>query len=195
METTSTLATLNAINVSLQNITVALRIQPFWNTQWFAAIIGAAIGLTPSFYLLYKDRPIIKLKKWHSFVSLGNRIQNGFSVEIGNSGRRPITVASFYLKFRDGKSMVFVDPTLFVGGSGLPKVLNEGNSHSVTLLADALESDIHKKDYYPVAACYEDALGQVYKCRLSRKFWDTLFKVNASDPASPTRNSDEDPLS
>ena len=46
---------LTAINISLQKIAISFQNQSFHNTQLFAAIIGAIIGLSPSIYLLWKD--------------------------------------------------------------------------------------------------------------------------------------------
>jgi hypothetical protein len=178
METTSTLATLGAINTSLQNIALALRVQPFWNTQWFAAVVGAAIGLTPSFYLLYKDRPIIKVGAGPAlFRTSGNQVEKALWVKISNTGRRSITVSSTFLKFKNGETMVFFDDGLFIGGSGLPKVINEASSHTVNVSIPGIEADIRKRKDYPVAACYRDALGKEYEAKLSRELWEKLFTV------------------
>ncbi|MGD0328450.1 MAG: hypothetical protein ABSB00_01910 [Minisyncoccia bacterium] len=174
----------NAINASLHSIAFSLQNQSFLNTQLFAAVVGAALGLMPSLYLLYKDRPRIKVKVGHILVPIPSisHIDNGFSVAISNSGRRPITVERIFLPFKDGESLVFTSESSFVGGSsGLPKVLGEGNSHNVAVLAGEVAEAFLRKQSYPVAACYGDALGNVYKCKTTQEFWDTMFRVQASD--------------
>lgn len=85
------------------------------------------------------------------------------------------------MKFANGETLVFPNDNLFVGGSGLPKILNEANSHSVTVLAGTIAADLLKKKEYPVAACYRDAVGKVYEVKISKEFWDTFFKVSAKD--------------
>lgn len=176
------------IILTLQGIADALKSQPFWNTQWFAAIVGAAIGMIPSFYLLYKDRPIIKVRSGHALAAMppAGQIRNGFWASIANSGRRPITVNDFSLLFKDGSRLLFPSESLFVGGSRLPKILDEGNSHMVTIQAGVIADEVHKKGDYPVAACFKDAVGRPYKCDITREFWDNLFKVAAGEDSLTT---------
>lgn len=167
------------IVLALQNIALALRVQPFWNTQWFAAMIGAVVGLIPSLYLLYKDRPQIKVKVAHSLISFlsPNTIKNGISINLLNFGQRPIVANSVFFEFVDGTTMVFFDDALFVGGSKLPKIIAGGDSHSVTVLADSLAPELHQKNMFPNAVCYRDAIGNEYRCKIPQEFWNTLFKV------------------
>ena len=47
MATSTIITQLNAINLTLQSIVVALQVQPFWNNQWFAAIVKAQVQLNP----------------------------------------------------------------------------------------------------------------------------------------------------
>lgn len=170
---------IGGIVVALQNIAAELHYQPFWNTQWFAAVVGAAIGLVPSFYLLFKDRPSIKVEIGYSLFKQ-TKIRSGIWVKISNSGRRPITITSIFLEFDDGETLVFLDNSLFVGGSDLPKIIDEGGAHTVTIRAGEIAFEINKKGKYPALACYRSATGRVYKCKMSKKFWDTFFKVSES---------------
>ena len=171
---------LNEINASLQGIVSVLRNQPFYNTQLFAVIVTGCLSLIPWLYLLYKDRPIIKVTVSNVFVptSLGNNLLNGLSITARNYGRRPITLSNVYLRFKDGESLVFMSNSNFVGGtSGLPKILEGGNSHMVAIIAGELGESFLKKQCYPIYACYGDALGHVYKAKTSEKFWNIMFKV------------------
>jgi len=180
----------NAINISLQEISTILKNQPFWNTQLFGIIIGAMVGLIPFFYLLYKDRPIIKVRAEHVHVSpfLGSLIHDGLSITISNFGRRPINIENVFLKFADGESLLFMSNKNFIGGnSGLPKNLTEGSSHTVVISAGEIARPfMQKKNFkgdkdYPVYACCTNSLGRVYKCKISRKSWYALFQPDDSD--------------
>jgi hypothetical protein len=72
-----------------------------------------------------------------------------------------------------------MSPSNFIGGnSGLPKLLGEGNSHWVGVLGGQIAEPFLKKQCYPIEACYEDALGKVYKCKTSKKFWDGVFAAD-----------------
>jgi hypothetical protein len=171
----------NAINASLHGVVAALQNQSFWNTQLFAAIIGAALGLLPFLYLVYQDRPRIKVRINTVLVADTARPRTGFSINVANFGRRAITLERVFLRFADGESLVFMSNTNFVGGSsGLPKTLREGTSHSVVILTGTVAEPILKKAH-PVAACYADALGEVYTAKTNKEFWETLFKVAAKD--------------
>ncbi|MEI6057558.1 MAG: hypothetical protein WCQ60_01120 [bacterium] len=177
---------LDTLNTSLQGINAALDHQPFWNTSLFGAILGGAFGLLPFLYLLYKDRPIIKVRVHSVFVPPPtginqNQVRGGFSVTIANSGRRPITVKNVYLKFKDGDRLIFPDDCFIGGVSGLPRVIGEGNSHWVGILAGKIAQPFLKKQCYPVTAGFEDALGKAYKCRTSKKFWEGVFAADGKD--------------
>ncbi len=175
---------IQAMVQALQEVATAVRSQPFWNTQWFAATVGALVGLTPSLYLLHKDRAIIRVTFGHILMSVGanQRIRSGLWMKIANSGRRPITVEDVFLQFASGETLIFLDDSLFVGGRGLPKTLQEGNAHSVNLLAGSLAPEVLEKGHYPVAVCFRDALGRVYKREVGTEFWETFFKTAASRP-------------
>lgn len=173
----------SAINLSLHNIVQALQNQSFFNGQLFAAVVGAFLGLLPSLYVLYKDRPRIKIKTRQILTTTpAGGLRSGFSISIYNHGRRPIILKNVYLKFKDEESLVFMDNSNFVGGnSGLPKTLTEGDSHMVAVLAGEIAFPLIKKqqkvgkEIYPEWACYENAVGKVYKCKTSEKFWKTMF--------------------
>ncbi len=173
----------NQLNGTLQSIAASAQHQPFWNTQIFAAIIGAALGLIPALYLFWKDRPIIKTKISASFVALSfDRMRTGFSVSIYNHGRRAINLNRIYLKFKDGETLVFLNESNFVGGSGMPRALGENASHSVTILAQEVTDGIlRKNNEYPICACYSDALGKEYRAKTSKEFWVDLFKSAEKD--------------
>lgn len=180
---TSTIATqLGFINTALQGIAVALRVQPFWNTQLFAAVVGAVLGFTPSLYLFYKDRPRIKVKMGPSIFLVSGKARTCIWISISNSGRRPVKVSSAFLKFKDNTTLVFIQESAFVGGSGLPIVLDQNNpSHTVNILVKDIQPEIQKRNSYPVAGCYRDAIDKVYQHKMSKKSWENIFKVAASD--------------
>jgi hypothetical protein len=172
---------LNGINASLQKITILLQNQPFWDTQLFAVVLGALLGLLPFIYLVWKDRPIIKVEVSQALIpfdGLGGRLSNGLTIKISNSGRRQITLQGVFLVFKSGETLIFPKDNLFVGGSRLPVTLTENTSHEVIILSGDLAKPVHKKQEYPIAACYRSATGRVYKCKMKTKFWDNIFKVS-----------------
>jgi len=144
----------------------------------FAAIIGAFLGLIPSFYFLIKDRPIIKVAISYAYIpSISNLIQKGFNIRISNSRRRQITIDGVFLEFKNKETLIFPTPNLFVGGSsGLPKTLFKNSSHSVTILTGDVAFAILRKRDYPVAAYYRDVIGKVYRCKIPNNFWENVFK-------------------
>ncbi len=182
MPTETTTAELTAINSSLQNIAYTLQHQSFWNSPLFAAIVGAVagalLGLLPFLWLLYKDRPIIKVKAqidW--FVSAANtHPRKVLSIKIYNSGRRAANITSIYLRFASGESLVFLTDAAFIGGYPLPFKLEENSSRSVSIVAGSIAQTVLEKQVYPVAACYSDALGNVYQHKLASDFWERFFK-------------------
>ena len=177
---------LDTLNDSMQSLKAVLDHQPFWNTSLFGALIGAALGLLPFLYLLYKDRPIIRIRIHTIFVPPPaginqNQVRGGFSLTISNSGRRPITVKNMFLRFKDGDRLVFPESCFIGGNSGLPRVIGEGNSHWVGILGGDLAEPFLKKQCYPIRAGFEDALGKAYKCKTSAKFWDAVFTADGKD--------------
>ena len=172
-----------SINTSLQKIASMSQGQPFWSTQLFAAIVGALFGLIPFIYLIWKDRPIIKVKVSQSLVPinhLGGKVRNGLTIKVSNTGRRQVTISDVFLKFKNGETMIFPNDALFVDGRRLPKTLTESTSHTVIILTGDLAQGILKKQEYPVEACYRSVTDKVYKCKISKKFWDNIFKINES---------------
>jgi hypothetical protein len=167
---------LNLINSSLDKIYTALQYQSFFNSQLFGAIVGALLGLLPFLYLLYKDRPIIALKYEFIYTNTGSFLQKGISVTITNSGRRPTTIKSFFFELPSKESLVFLNNGIFLMGGDMPKKLEEASSFTVGILAGDLALDFLKKQQYPKYACFRDALGKVYKCKVSNEFWEHLFK-------------------
>lgn len=172
---------LSSTNDILAAIATSLEHKTFWDSQILGTFLGAALGLIPFFYLLLTDRPKIKVKLKQSLISIGGKVLPAASVEINNSGRRPITVTSVFFKFADGKNLFFVDESLFVGGSGLPKRLDERSSHSVVIMAAEFAATLHKEQRYPIAACFSDALGNTYKRKTRQKYWDSLFSLKGSE--------------
>ena len=166
---------LNQINSSLEQI--AHHTQPFWDTQLFGVLIGGLLGLLPWLYTVWKDRAIIKVKAQPAmYFSPSGLPQKAFSIQIINFGRRPVTINDVHLLFKDGGTLIFPTPSLFVeGASGLPKILNESSSHSVTLFAASVSQEFFKKQEYPIAACYRSATGKIYKTKTNKKFWDIVF--------------------
>lgn len=169
----------NQVNAALQSIVSATQNQSFWNTQIFAAIVGGLIGLIPFGYLMYLDRPRIKVKSDQVWIPRGvlNEVRIGFSASIYNSGRRAITVDRMYLRFRDGSALAFLGEASFAGASGLPKLLTENSSHTVAIFANKIAKDILKKESFPIAICYSDALGKEYCVPTTSEFWQKLFKL------------------
>lgn len=166
------------LNDSLKEVVIAIQSQPFWETQLFAVLVGAVIGLLPTVYLLYNDRPKIKVSVNHILAPQGDLISNGFSINISNSGRRPVNISRVFLRFKDGSSLVWLDDSdLVYGTNKLPLSLGEGEAHSVTILAYSVAQALDTKKEYPIAACYADALGNEYVCKTKTTFWETLLKV------------------
>jgi hypothetical protein len=184
MLTSTTTVLINASQ--FQTLISALHSESFWNTQLFAAVVGAFLGLMPSLYLLYQDRPRIKVKIDQIFVPYTtpgiSHVDTGFSVSIYNTGRRAINLKNIYLGFKDGESLVFINESNFVGGrSGLPKSLGENDSHTVAILASVVAQTLREKQMYPVKACYADAVGNVYPVKTSKAFWDKVFRLAEGD--------------
>ncbi len=172
----------SAPNDSLKEVVNALHSQPFWETQLFAVFVGAIIGLLPTVYLLYNDRPKIKVGVNHILAPQGDLISNGFSITISNSGRRPVNITRVFLRFKDGSSLVWLDDSdLVYGTNQLPISLGEGKVHSVTILAYSVAQALDTKQEYPIAACYADALGNEYVCKTKPIFWETLLKVATNE--------------
>jgi len=165
------------INQSLNGILYFAQHNSFWNSQLFGTLIGASIGLIPFLYLIYKDRPIIKVEAQYSIFGMtGQLVNDGISIKIFNKGRRDILLESFFFEFSDREKLVFTSDSSFIGGSGLPRKLEGGSSHTVYILSGELSSPFFKKQDYPIYACYNSALNKKYKCSIKRKFWDCLFK-------------------
>lgn len=150
------------------------------------ALWGAILSTATTFLaviLFFKDRSIVKVRASHSLYFPTAPHSSGkslpcLSVEISNSGRRSITVQSFYLQFNDQSALHVYDSSLFLmGGKDLPIKLDEGASYSVMILLGTIASDIRTKGEYPKYACYKDALGRVYRHKTSKRFWDGLFAL------------------
>jgi hypothetical protein len=168
----------STLNNSLQDIVTSLGNQSFFETQLFAVFVGALVGLLPTVYLLYMDRPRIRVGVNHILAPRGDLVSNGFSINISNSGRRPVNITRVFLRFKDGSSLVwFEDSDLVYGTNQLPMSLGEGQAHSVTVLAYSLAQALDTKKEYPVAACYADAVGNEYICKTKPAFWETVLSV------------------
>jgi hypothetical protein len=170
---------LNQINTSLQTIAAAAQHQTFFGTQLFAALVGGLIGLVPFAYLIWQDRPKIKVKADRVWIPrpVDDGVCAGLSATIYNSGRRSIMVEHLYLRFKDGSSLVFLSEKSFVGASGLPKTLEPSTSHTVAILAGTIAGDFLKKESFPVAVCFSDALGNVYQDKTPIKFWEDMIQA------------------
>ncbi len=179
------------INYALQVIASAAQHQAFWNTQLFAALVGAAIGLFPFIYLLYLDRPRINVKVDHVWIAGGlGIVQSGISATISNAGRRSIIVEKVYLKFKDGSSLIFIDDKSFANGvGGLPKELRENTSHATAILAGTIARDLLKKQQYPIEVGFSDALGNLYRRKTSSKFWGRVFPAQETEDSVNETNS------
>lgn len=166
-----------AVDISNSLKDIAAQNHHFYDTPLFAALVGATFGVLPFLYQMWKDRPIIQVKIDTVFVASSIMVEKGISITIYNHGRRPVVLKNVFLKFDDDSALLFIANSNFVGlSSGLPMSLNEGNSHSVTILAGTIAMDFLKKQTYPTHACYSDALGNEYKCKTTKDFWDDLFR-------------------
>ncbi len=166
------------VTSALTQIASALNKTPaFWETQVFAVFVGGFLGLLPFLYLLYKERPIIKLELSRIFVpDVYGDLKDGFAVTISNHGQKSIVLSRFYLRFPDGESLVFIGGNGLVGGTdGLPLKLEGGNSHSIMVLATSTAEFCKTKGQFPVAAYIASALGKTFKIRTSNDFWEGLF--------------------
>lgn len=144
---------------------------------WYGAIVATA-GIIVSIWNSYKDRARIKVKISSILIpySSSNYVDKGFSVTISNFGIRPIIIDKFYLGFTNGKSLVFLKGFCFIGGdSGLPKTLNESESHIIAISAGEIARDILEQNSYPIAAIFCDSLGREYKAKTKQEFWENIF--------------------
>jgi hypothetical protein len=171
---------LSLINSSLEKINISLQSESFFSSQLFGAIVGGLLGLLPFLYLLYKDRPIIKLKHEFIYTTVNSFAQKGISVTISNHGRRPITIKNFFFELKTKESLVFLDHSIFLFGGDMPKKLEESSSFSIGILAGDIARDILEKQQYPKYACFRDAVGKVYRCEIPQKFWENLFRKENS---------------
>lgn len=154
------------------------------SVAWYGAIV-ATVGAGVTLWNVWRDRARIRVKINHTLIPrpITNGIRSGFSISIYNHGRRAVVVDKVYLKFADGESLVFLSNSSFVGGeSGLPKILGEGESHSVVILAGEIAEPLLKKQVYPISANFCDALGKEYKAKTKQEFWEMMFKSASTDP-------------
>ncbi|MBP9762329.1 hypothetical protein KBD34_01805 [Patescibacteria group bacterium] len=145
---------------------------------WGAALSTATTVLSVS--LFFKDRPRVKVQVRRSkyFPTEGGKSLPCISVYISNSGRRPVTIESFFLQFRDGNCLHVFDPSLYLkGGNDFPIRLDEGTGYSLILPVGSIASEFRAKGEYPKFACYKDVLGQAYLARTSKKFWNMLLEA------------------
>jgi hypothetical protein len=153
------------------------------SVAWYGAIV-ATIGAAVTLWNVWRDRAKIRVKISYALIphSLMSRMRSGFSIVIYNFGRRKVVIDKVYLKFSDGESLIFLSDFNFVGGtSGLPRNLEEGESHTVIILAGKISQSLLQKKAYPVAAIFCDALGREYKVKTKQKFWETVFDSASKD--------------
>ncbi len=168
---------LSQLNVSLQDIVDVLKHQSFFNTPLFAAIIGLVGGLLPFFYLLYKERPIIKISVNPGYlIDTSGSLPTVMTVKIKNFGGRPTNICDFFMQFDNGDSVIFPTDNGFVYGKGLPKIIDEKNSHSVVIYVNYLMVELNRYEKYPKFVCFSDALGKNYSHKISNKFWNNLLR-------------------
>jgi len=147
--------------------------------QFFAAFAGVIVSLL-GVYLTEKEvhRNVAKVKLGISraVLQLGTgQIVHLVNCRISNHGRRPITVNHVYFETRNGLGLHFPFPQAFLQNSnGLPKRIEENESHDVGIYKDAIVEAIHREQTGLVALCFTDALGKDYRLKLKKKYWRDL---------------------
>ncbi len=134
---------------------------------WYAAIV-ATLSVVFSFIQLHRDRVSVKVKTSEGFflptdTVMGNGIK--IFVEAINVGRRPATLRSCALNFKNGKSLLLPNPI----NISFPYELQEGKSVSVCFDKKEVLEHMLEENTSVIAAVYQDATGKRYSKSLKLK--------------------------
>lgn len=61
-------SSIEALSQSIQNLTVALHYQPFWNSNWFAALIGALSAIVVTSVIDDVRKRRLKLREFYAWI-------------------------------------------------------------------------------------------------------------------------------
>ncbi len=132
------------------------------------AVSGLAVAGATAAWNIYtgiRDRARIIVNASLGEVG-GNRV-NAVIVKAVNTGRRPVTLARGYLRFRDGSTLI---PPLEQFTTAFPKQLTEGTAHMIWFDVEQLKSTLKENGIaeLPTHACFDDEAGRVYCKKLPR---------------------------
>ena len=149
------------------------------NTTILVAIYGAilsSIALTWNIISYLADKPKISPRYSTGLLDLsgsGNNLQHIFSLIFSNPTKHRVVVSSAGISFKNKQNLHFIG-----GNNGLPKVILQGDSHTIYRDIDIIKEAIDEQgatNYVWV----RDATGKIYKGSIKKMVGnvEAMYKV------------------